>query len=242
MGILNLIVQKYPGLRSTYYNIRNSIGGYKKETTDSSTVTKVFEDIFSNNGWKGVESVSGRGSDSDQVKDLVEELPILFRELGIQSILDLPCGDFNWMKNIDLEGYNYIGADIVKQIIVNNNSTHARNGVEFRQIDLINDDLPKVDLILNRDCLIHFSNADVLKALKNVCRSGSRYFLTTTFMDLGYNKDIPTGRWRKLDLCAQPFNLPKPERSINENKNRSSYKDKTLSLWEVSAIARKLKV
>jgi len=33
----------------------------------------------------------------------------LFEELEISSILDIPCGDFNWMKEINLDKYKYIG-------------------------------------------------------------------------------------------------------------------------------------
>jgi hypothetical protein len=34
-------------------------------------------------------------------------------------LLDIPCGDFNWMKLLNL-GVDYIGADIVGELIAEN--------------------------------------------------------------------------------------------------------------------------
>lgn len=38
----------------------------------------------------------------------------MLKKYSIKSILDIPCGDFSWMKKIELDGIEYIGADIVK--------------------------------------------------------------------------------------------------------------------------------
>ena len=57
-------------------------------------------------------------------------------------------------------------------------------------MDLINDDLPKVDLIIVRDCLVHFSNKDIFKAIENIKQSKSKYLLVTTFSDLKKNENI----------------------------------------------------
>ena len=57
-------------------------------------------------------------------------------------------------------------------------------------MDLVNDELPKVDLIFCRDCLFHLPNDMILKALENIYKSKSKYLLTTTFTDNIPNKDI----------------------------------------------------
>ena len=36
-------------------------------------------------------------------------------------MLDIPCGDFYWMKEVDLKDIEYIGADIVDELIKKNN-------------------------------------------------------------------------------------------------------------------------
>ena len=198
-----------------------------------------FKNIFKNNSWGGHNSVSGKGSDLDQTEHIIREIPALFKDMGISTVLDIPCGDFNWMRNIDLSGIKYIGADIVKEIVKNNKNQYEKNNVSFRHMNLIEDTLPQVDLILIRDCLVHMSYDDIFKLLNNVCNSMSQYLLTTSFTDRQDNKDIITGEWRPLNLQIAPFSLPKPIRIINEKctQGKSSYTDKSLGLWKISDIA-----
>lgn len=202
-----------------------------------------FTEIYNNNYWGGVSSASGRGSDLDQTRTLVKELPVLFEELKICSILDIPSGDFNWMKEINLDKYQYIGADIVKEIVDNNTNLYEKENISFQQKDLIKDLLPQVDLILTRDCLVHFSYRDIFKALNNICDTNSRYLLTTTFTDKQNNRDIITGEWRPLNLQLKPFCLPDPIKIINEGCTEvsMSYTDKSLGLWKISDVLKSLK-
>jgi len=101
---------------------------------------------------------------------------------------------------------------------------------------LSSDSLPAVDMIFCRDCLVHFSYKDVLKALGNIKRSGARYLVTTTFPGREDIVDIETGAWRPLDLCAAPFNLPPPIRIINERctEGDNQFTDKSLGVWQIA--------
>lgn len=204
------------------------------------TIEQRFETIFKNNSWGGRNSVSGRGSDSDQTKYIIKEIQSLFRDLGVSTVLDIPCGDFNWMRNVNLSGITYIGADIVKEIITNNKERYEKSNISFRHMNLTEDALPQADVILIRDCLVHMSYDDIFKSLDNVCRSMSQYLLTTSFTDRQDNKDIITGDWRTLNLQIAPFSFPKPIRIINEKctQGKLSYTDKSLGLWEISDIAK----
>jgi len=205
-------------------------------------MTNRFEDIFKNNSWGGRNSVSGRGSDLDQAEHIIKEIPVLLKEMGISTILDIPCGDFNWMQKIDLSGIKYIGADIVEEIIENNKNKYEKDNVSFQRLDLTEDILPQVDLILIRDCLVHMSYEDIFKSLNNVCNSMSTYLLTTSFTNRQDNKDIITGEWRPLNLQIAPFFFPEPIRIINEKctQGKLSYTDKSLGLWKVSDITKTL--
>ena len=204
----------------------------------------VFENIFKNRSWRGRDSISGRGSDLDQAEHIIEEIPVLLKEMGISTILDIPCGDFNWMKEVDLKGIKYIGADIVGEIIENNKNKYEKENISFQRLDLTEDMLPQVDLILIRDCLVHMSYEDLFKSLKNVCNSMSTYLLTTSFTNRQSNKDIITGEWRPLNLQTAPFSFPEPIRIINEKctQGKLSYTDKSLGLWKISDIAKILKI
>lgn len=70
---------------------------------------------------------------------------------------------------------------------------------------------------------------NTVKALKSIRESGSRYLLTTTFP--GKNRDIVTGQWRKLNLQADPFNLPAPLKLFSEQCTEPGGEDKALGLW-----------
>ena len=80
----------------------------------------VFSNIFATNTWGSTESVSGAGSELQNTAQLIRELPHLMRELRVQSMLDAPCGDFNWMQHVELNGVDYHGADIVEALVQRN--------------------------------------------------------------------------------------------------------------------------
>jgi hypothetical protein len=135
------------------------------------TTEAIFTDKIRRNAWRGVSSLSGSGSDLEHTKEIIEQLPRLFRDLRIASILDIPCGDCHWMRRVDLGGIRYIGADVVTSLVDANRKKWKAPAVEFRRLDLLMDDLPTVDLVFCRDCLVHFSLVDVHRALDNICRS-----------------------------------------------------------------------
>jgi len=189
---------------------------------------QVFTAIYAANSWGNSESVSGSGSTVSATQFLVPELNQLLRSFQIRSMVDIPCGDFNWMQHVDLDGIQYIGADIVDDLISANREQFP--GVNFEVMNLISDPLPRVDLVLCRDCLFHLPDALIMQALQNIRRSGSRFLLTTTFAWKSLpNKEGRLGDWRRLNLELPPFNLPPPAESIIEG----TYRDKSMALWPV---------
>ena len=98
---------------------------YKKMLSGDNIQTR-FEEIYRNNFWSSVESLSGEGSEVEYTSSirrwLIENLP----KLNIKVFVDAPCGDFNWMKlvlpKLDL---NYTGLDIVPSLINKNNEDHG---------------------------------------------------------------------------------------------------------------------
>lgn len=210
---------------------------FEKQTRTQRAISlrDTFEHIYKTNLWGGADSVSGEGSSRIQTEHLESELSRLFGHLGIQVILDLPCGDFSWMQNVDLGPARYIGADIVPDIIASNQSQYGSPKHQFLTCDLTSDALPAADLLLCRDCLVHLSFADIYRALENISSSSITYFLTTTFPDHELNEDICTGDWRLLNLETPPFCFPSPLLMLNERctEGKGRYPDKSLALWHV---------
>lgn len=192
----------------------------------------IFTDIYKNNGWNGGESVSGSGSSIENTKRLRKALPELIKNLKIESILDIPCGDFHWMKELRIPDIHYIGADIVPELIESNEKKYGQLNRYFQVLDVINDKLPQVDLVICRDCLVHLSYEDAMNAMANICASNSKYVLTTTFT-LHDNDDIQTGDWRPLNLGKPPFSLPPPIALINEGYDHPYFCDKAMGIWRI---------
>ncbi len=211
----------------------------RKSKFRNKSTNEVFTKIYKDNHWKSSESISGKGSGHEQTKSLIKNLEKLLNDMNITSTLDIPCGDFKWMQKVDFSKIDYIGADIVEELIKNNKKQYnEKNNFKFIVLDLIKDTLPKSDLIIVRDCLVHFSYADIFTAIKNIKSSGCKYFLTTTFPNHHLNHDIITGDWRTLNLQEKPFNFPNPILVINENctEGNGKYKDKSMALWKLSEI------
>jgi SAM-dependent methyltransferase len=215
---------------------------FKNKEDEAQKSESIFTQIFEDNKWHGTDSISGTGSDCVQTRIIIDELPKLFKELGIKSLLDIPCGDFHWMQKVDLGGIKYLGADIVKELINENRRRTSKENIDFIHLNLTLDPLPEVDLVLCRDCLVHLSYEHIFLALRNLSQSKSKYLLTTTFPDRSGNCDIPTGDWRPINLEKAPFNLKRPLRIINEGCTEfdGAFKDKSLGLWRIDDILQGL--
>jgi glycosyltransferase involved in cell wall biosynthesis len=196
-----------------------------------------FEDIYKNNGFEGTESLSGGGSSLFQTRLIREKIPQLLEDLKVKHFLDVPCGDWNWMRHLDLSNVHYTGGDIVQSLIDSNNKTYGNEICKFEYLNIITGPLPKADLILCRDCLVHLSFIDGLAALEQFRNSGATWLLTTTFTERNSNIDLYEGNiWRPLNLEKAPYNLPQPEQYINEGCTEGDglFGDKCLGLWRLN--------
>jgi hypothetical protein len=142
------------------------------------------------------------------------------------------------MQHVELGVERYLGADIVREQVERNQEKYARADRTFLWLDATGDPLPRADLILSRDLLVHLSFGDIEAALKNFKRSGAEYLLTTTFPRTTQNREILTGDWRPINLQLPPFNFPGPQYLVNEHctENGGRYADKSLGLWKLEAL------
>lgn len=193
-----------------------------------------FASIHDSNLLASDTSVSGLGSEAQATRTLRRELPLLLRRLGVTSLLDAPCGDAGWIARLDLAGVSYTGADIVPGCVATNASTKRALG-RFIVADLTLDALPSADAILCRDCLVHLSFANIMRAVSNFRRSGARWLMTTTFPGWQRNVDCEDGDWRALNLEQPPFDWPAPVELVNEGCEEAGggWRDKSLGVWDL---------
>jgi SAM-dependent methyltransferase len=179
----------------------------------NSFAEQMFTAIYEQKMWGDQygETVSGESSTLVATKTLREELPDLFKEFDITSVLDAPCGDFNWMRVFmkDHTEIQYTGADIVKSMIEKLQSTDTTDNQKFIQLDITRDQLPDVDLIMCRDCLFHLEQQLVGDFIRNFAESNIKYLLTTTHHNDGTwnNANFNTGGFHTIDLFSEPYNF-----------------------------------
>lgn len=156
----------------------------------------------------------------------MSQLPSLLQELQVGTLLDAACGDFNWMRYTDLANVNYIGVDVVPELVRKNQQLF---GERFLLADITKDQLPRADAILCRDCLIHLSYSSIKSVMSNFKTTGAKYLLCTTHTKVSNNIDCPDGSWRSLNLELEPFNFPAPIKLIVEDAELG----KCLGVWRL---------
>lgn len=169
-----------------------------------------FTMIYDTNYWSSNESVSGEGSELRNTEKLRLKLKSIVSDYNINKIVDAPCGDFNWMSEfLKEQDVDYIGIDIVDQLICQNERTYGSDKINFIVGDITSMNIPQCDLIIIRDCLFHLSFSHIDQVLRNLSKTHYKYLLITSHknqVDVK-NYDIESGDFRCLDLFSPPCNF-----------------------------------
>ena len=159
---------------------------------------------------------SGFGSSIAYTTQIRAFLPDLFVRHGVRHFVDAPCGDWHWMREVDLSGVNYLGIDISEELIAANVTAHARDGVRFAVSDITSDPLPKADLLMCRDCLFHLKFWLRWEFFRNFAASGTKLLLTT-FHHIDRNRNVRrNGDFAKFDPALPPFCFEPPVEVVHE--------------------------
>lgn len=230
---LKRVAQSLPGIPAAYWWTRNRARSIGRQDRP-----EIFDTIYRSNAWQDPDSRSGPGSNLEHTIAVRRELPRLLLNLQVQSLLDAPCGDYQWLSGVKLGHISYTGVDIVDTVVERNKKDYGGPKRSFLHADIVTDLLPRADLVLCRDCLVHLSYLEAIRVISNFRRTGSGYILTTTFPDRRKNFEIHTGGWRPLNLCKPPFNFPTPISLLSEEYtgNGGRHADKSLGLWRLDQL------
>ena len=234
---------------------------------------EIFDEIYLVNFWKsGFDDdktssnfipSSGIGS-SRKYSTLIEDaLREVLTSYNIHTILDVPCGDLNWMPYVFKERMNisYIGGDISQIVIDRNirtlnsvrqtrNVSHPlwtlvnhTNNVSLVQLDLVEASAlaVNIDLLFCRHMMIHLTVTDNLKVLENIENSGVRYFMATTFLTNSGNDpiNVNTDDFRlvlgnKINLMQSPYCLRPPIKLFFDGSNDDFNSFSYMGLWDIT--------
>jgi len=198
----------------------------------SRPVEDVFTGIYHQKGWGQGESVSGSGSSLAWTTKIRAELPKLIADYGVKTLLDAPCGDFNWMSHLHLELDHYTGIDVVAALIEANKLRFTAPNRTFAVGDIIVDPLPRADLIMCRHCFIHLTLDQGVAALRNFKRTGARYVLLTHTPGVAANSEIEfTGSYRPVNMERPPFSFGPALRVLDDTHTPGD--TATLALYDL---------
>ena len=179
---------------------------------------------------KDRESSSGSGSTVYNTRNTIKTINYIIDKYNIKTILDLPCGDTNWITKINMNNIQYMGLDISPEIIKYNKEKY--NHLNFKIHDIVEYPIyDKYDLIVCRDLLFHLSIEEVINSINNFKKSNSTYILTSTFPNSNDNSKLSTNGFSEINLNIEPFNFQKPIELFPEIE-----KGKYLGLWKLDTI------
>jgi hypothetical protein len=175
--------------------------------------------------------VSGFGSSVAGTAELRKELSEFIQRRRIQSLIDAPCGDFNWMKMVldENEQLSYLGMDIVEELVESNSSLYGRSSVRFAVGDILIELPGEADMWLCRDIIIHLPNKEIEVVLNKARAAPIKYFATTYYPDISNAGDISFGEFKRVNVCADPFYWPAPDFILKDNCDDDS--GRHLGIW-----------
>jgi len=172
-------------------------------------------------------SWDGPGSSLDNTDQLFRMLPGLLHRLGVTFMLDVGCGDWNWMRLVDLTGIEYTGWDVDPgriakcraRVGIGDYTSLDRPNTLFEEVNVLTvEEVEAYDLILCRDVLAHLPTGHIQAVLQKFQASGSEWLLASTYpgADNAFTYDPSQYAWNgymehPVDLEQPPFNLHKVE-------------------------------
>jgi SAM-dependent methyltransferase len=170
-----------------------------------------FSGIYSSRAWDA-ENPSGPGSRPENSQEYLSLLQNFFSTTKYRTVVDLGCGTWELMKCISIPpSIDYLGVDIVDEMIRENTRRYTRSNVQFKEINSVQDAVAlQGDLLIAKDVIQHWSFKDINFFLANVLPRFKTALITNDIARSGttMNRDITSGDYRALDLTREPFHLP----------------------------------
>jgi SAM-dependent methyltransferase len=168
-----------------------------------SHMERVFSAIYRDNRW---DEGSGPGSSAEATRAYRHFIEQFIHNNRIRSVVDVGCGDWRFSRYVPWDGVQYTGVEVVPEVVESNRRRFGSDNVRFVCADARASAPPSADLLLMKDVLQHWSNADVTDFLPHLARFPFA-LVTNTTNRVAVNRDCATGAYRYLDLTRPPFSL-----------------------------------
>jgi hypothetical protein len=207
------------------------IRSHKNREYNNLSMQQIFTRIYESAAWgKSEDQVSpfysGSGSRrADEVAPYVQSVTAFLRSFEVKpNVVDLGCGDFTVGSQLRIFCNRYVACDVVPSLIAFNKARFKDLGVEFKVLDLIEDELPPVEIAFLRQVLQHLSNDQIIRFISRLPLS-YKFLVVTEHLPshakFKHNLDKLAGPGTRMGyesgivLTSPPFNLrPKMEKQL----------------------------
>jgi hypothetical protein len=225
--------------RSLPAPILRRIRSYTNREFNKLSTQQLFTRIYDSGVWGKSDDqcspfYSGSGSNrAKEVAAYVRSVSTFLSSFEVKpNVVDLGCGDFTVGSQVRLFCSRYIACDVVPSLITFNKARFKDLSVEFRVLDLIEDELPSGDVAFVRQVLQHLSNDQISRFISRVSLS-YRFIVVTEHLPcharFRHNVDKLTGPGTRMGyesgvvLTSPPFNLrPRIEKQLCRVKSIDS--------------------
>lgn len=186
------------------------------------STSEIFDSVYSKRMWgfspTAEKYSSGSGSyDPRAVEPYIASISRFVESFSFRlDAVDLGCGDFTIGSKVRPLFNRYVAGDIVADVIARNREQHKSLDVDFRVINIAEDNLPPGDVVFVRQVLQHLSNHEIARALDRIQATYPRLVLTEHLpLDNEFvpNVDIRTGPDIRMtvksgvDITKAPFEV-----------------------------------
>lgn len=174
-------------------------------------MTERFHQIYHTAGWARNSGVlSGSGSTAKACSSFAEWIS----DSGCTKILDLGCGDLEWIatiKAITTQAISYYGIDLVPTLIAHHKRVFPWFQGKVSDISSLSDDRG-ADLIILKDVLFHLNDEESETILRKVCSWNNwQHLAVTTHPGASATRGSPHGIFMApLDVEAFAARLTLP--------------------------------
>jgi ubiquinone/menaquinone biosynthesis C-methylase UbiE len=167
----------------------------------------MFTSTYIGKMWDEGGSVSGAGSSLQYTEHIRTIVLDVINKNNIQTIWDCSCGDWNWMKEIKDKLPNYIGNDIVTELVELNTKKYGSDNIKFQCGDML-EELKKledgsIDLVICRHTLEHLATEYSVNVVREIHRVAKWAIITSI--------DAVNTQLRPNGITARSVNLEKNE-------------------------------